>query len=489
MDGIKIDVTGNIARVTERPARITSGTVGLPIEFAFDEQWEGLDKTAVFRGSGTTKIVETLGSETIVPWEVLKKPNTYLQVGVYGTNSDGTVVIATIWANVHGICKGVDPDGDTSTDPTLPVWQRLLNEVGDLTELQTKNTNDLVEAINEVYSMAAAGGIESDPTLTKEGRAADAKATGDAIRNLTAKDVGARPDTWMPTAADVGARPDTWTPTAADVGATPKSHLTDKNNPHDVTKAQVGLGNVDNTSDEDKPVSTAQAEAIDAAKAQAIEAARYAQTSANNAHDAVDQHSANKENPHGVTPAQIGAQVQHWNKVITLSAANWSGNSQSVVVAEIGKDDTIISTPSAQSYELYAQHGIKLTSQSAGMLTYTCEDAPAADISVDITCFGAAGAAGTGGSSGGGSGKDGSDGFVVQDTAPTDTSVMWVDTSDDSNDGFQEAVNMALAQAKASGEFDGKTPVKGKDYFTEADKSEMVSAVIAALPVYAGEVV
>lgn len=35
------------------------------------------------------------------------------------------------------------------------------------------------------------------------------------------------------------------------------SHILLKNNPHDVTKAQIGLGNVDNTSDADKPVSTA----------------------------------------------------------------------------------------------------------------------------------------------------------------------------------------------------------------------------------------
>lgn len=34
---------------------------------------------------------------------------------------------------------------------------------------------------------------------------------------------------------------------------------------------------------------------------------------------------------------------------------------------------------------------------------------------------------------------------------------------------------------------DGKTPVKGTDYFTETDKAEMVSAVIAELPVYSGE--
>ena len=35
----------------------------------------------------------------------------------------------------------------------------------------------------------------------------------------------------------------------------------------------------------------------------------------------------------------------------------------------------------------------------------------------------------------------------------------------------------------------GKTPVKGVDYYTEADKQEMVSAVIEALPKYNGEVI
>lgn len=36
---------------------------------------------------------------------------------------------------------------------------------------------------------------------------------------------------------------------------------------------------------------------------------------------------------------------------------------------------------------------------------------------------------------------------------------------------------------------DGKTPVKGVDYYTDADKSDMVAAVIAALPVYDGSVI
>ena len=41
------------------------------------------------------------------------------------------------------------------------------------------------------------------------------------------------------------------------------SHVDNKENPHEVTKAQVGLGNVDNTSDADKPVSTATQTALD----------------------------------------------------------------------------------------------------------------------------------------------------------------------------------------------------------------------------------
>lgn len=43
------------------------------------------------------------------------------------------------------------------------------------------------------------------------------------------------------------------------------SHLGDKGNPHGITKSQIGLGNADNTSDMDKPVSTAQQNAITSA--------------------------------------------------------------------------------------------------------------------------------------------------------------------------------------------------------------------------------
>ena len=48
-----------------------------------------------------------------------------------------------------------------------------------------------------------------------------------------------------------------------DIADTLHDHIVDQNNPHNVTKDQVGLGNVDNTSDKDKPVSDATKQVID----------------------------------------------------------------------------------------------------------------------------------------------------------------------------------------------------------------------------------
>ena len=53
-------------------------------------------------------------------------------------------------------------------------------------------------------------------------------------------------------------------------------------------------------------------------------------------------------------------------------------------------------------------------------------------------------------------------------------------------DGIEQ-IGKEVEDLKEKGGKDGKTPVKGTDYFTEADKIEMVNAVIAALPVYGGE--
>lgn len=73
------------------------------------------------------------------------------------------------------------------------------------------------------------------------------------------------------------------------------AHIGNKSNPHNVTKAQVDLGNVQNLAPADMPVSTAQAASIADAKA----AGTKAQTD-------LSTHANRKDNPHNVTRAQLG---------------------------------------------------------------------------------------------------------------------------------------------------------------------------------------
>lgn len=58
-------------------------------------------------------------------------------------------------------------------------------------------------------------------------------------------------------------------------------HTGNENNPHNVTKKQIGLGNVDNTADMDKPMSTA-------------------------TKNALQEHTNNTDNPHNVTAEHVG---------------------------------------------------------------------------------------------------------------------------------------------------------------------------------------
>lgn len=174
MDGIKIEVTGNIARVIEKPQTITSGTVGMTAEFTFDSAWDGLGKTAVFMACGEKRIVPVVDGEVVVPWEVLEKPKVWLSVGVYGTNTDGSLVIPTIWANVCVIRAGATAEGDPSADPTPPVWDQL---------------NAEIEALKDAIENGGGGSGGNDGGGGTPGK--DGKDGFSPIANVTETDSGA----------------------------------------------------------------------------------------------------------------------------------------------------------------------------------------------------------------------------------------------------------------------------------------------------------
>jgi len=105
-------------------------------------------------------------------------------------------------------------------------------------------------------------------------------------------------------------------------------HISNRDNPHNVTAAQVGLGNVDNTSDADKPVSWAQN-------------AMFSSFS-----NTLMQHIMHRDNPHNVTTTQLG----HIRELVTPTMnPNWSLNTpQGAQVFAVG-DIVIMQGPIMRS--------------------------------------------------------------------------------------------------------------------------------------------
>lgn len=148
-------------------------------------------------------------------------------------------------------------------------------EISDRKAADSANFKELEDAMTAVMDNLEGRIQDTDNNLAKEVQ--DRKGEINRVEKLISDETATR------------AQADT------NVNAKVDSHITNKSNPHGVTKAQVGLGNVNNTSDTDKPVSTAQATAIADAKA-----------AGTNAQANLNTHTQNKSNPHNVTRDQLG---------------------------------------------------------------------------------------------------------------------------------------------------------------------------------------
>lgn len=135
---------------------LTSGMVGQPIEFEYSTDFDGLTLTAVFTNGKTTIDVLNPSCECVIPHEVLDTVGTVVKVGIYAV-SGNELVIPTVYATIGIVLKGADPSGDTSADPTLPVWAQLQTLIGDLADLETEAKNNLVAAINEAAQTGSGG--------------------------------------------------------------------------------------------------------------------------------------------------------------------------------------------------------------------------------------------------------------------------------------------------------------------------------------------
>ena len=142
---------------------------------------------------------------------------------------------------------------DTKVDKTTTVNSKALSSnivltASDIGLGRVNNTSDSEKPVSTAQQTALDGKV--DKTTTVNGKTLSSNVT------ITLSDLGLGNLETSVINGEVGS-------TISDVNDNLINHKNATNNPHGVTKTQVGLGNVDNTSDEDKPISNATKEVIE----------------------------------------------------------------------------------------------------------------------------------------------------------------------------------------------------------------------------------
>ena len=130
---------------------ITTGSVGIEVEILCSEAWNGLTKTVLFRGSGSSVDVILTGDSCTVPPEVLTRSGGQLLIGLYGTDGSGSLAIPTVWADAGRILQGAAPSGIAPT----PAQQSALDQA--IAALNAA-TEEIPEQIDTALAEAKASG-------------------------------------------------------------------------------------------------------------------------------------------------------------------------------------------------------------------------------------------------------------------------------------------------------------------------------------------
>jgi hypothetical protein len=151
-----------------------------------------------------------------------------------------------------------------------------------------------------------------------------------------------------------------------------QGHVSNTSNPHSVNKAQIGLSNVDNTSDTNKPVSTLQATAIAVVQAD------------------INSHELLTNNPHSVTKTQIGLSNVDNTSDVNKSVSTLQAAAIAIVQGDIDTHEALTNNPhsvTAAQVGAVALNGAitgatktKITYDSKGLVT-SGADATTTDIS------------------------------------------------------------------------------------------------------------
>lgn len=101
-------VEGNNLMVASQ-LQMTSGSVNAyKLSFQFSEEWEELDKVAMFRTDKSITLFTDLDEENecVVPWEILLSYDVNILIEVCGVK-DGVIVLPSVWAQLGPVKRGL----------------------------------------------------------------------------------------------------------------------------------------------------------------------------------------------------------------------------------------------------------------------------------------------------------------------------------------------------------------------------------------------
>lgn len=153
-------------------APLTSGSVNVwPVKFEFSPDWEGLERTAVFRAVKGDPKSRLLGDDNAceIPWEVLTASGVHVYAGVYGKRGE-TTVLPTVWADLGVVAQGAEP-GSGAKPPTPDLWEQELARKGDALDydglnLSLKSGGKTLSQVQIAGGGGGEGGVSDHRLLT-----------------------------------------------------------------------------------------------------------------------------------------------------------------------------------------------------------------------------------------------------------------------------------------------------------------------------------
>ena len=108
----------------------------LKAEFSFSEEWDGMTKTAFFRGAGNTYSQLLKDDACTVPTEALAAP------GWVGVSVSGTLGETVITTDIKSFSVPATLSGGTPSDPEPTVWQQILDKVNETQQIAQSVRDD-----------------------------------------------------------------------------------------------------------------------------------------------------------------------------------------------------------------------------------------------------------------------------------------------------------------------------------------------------------